>query len=469
MTNLMKNIKEEMEKIEHVDIDLSDKDEAINIIIDHIHGTFKNLAVMNANLYFYTGTHYEKLEDEHQEKSFFLKGYLQKLIGKRHIRKNLINLIHSELLNDYHLPIKPEGFINLVNLKNGVLGLSEENIEFIEHNPSYGFRYVVPYEYDENAQAPLFEKFLLETVESKESIKFIYEYMGYILLANHLSIETTLFLLGEGRNGKSVLVSIFSKLVGEDNTSYVELQDLKDPNKISLVDGKLLNVGTDSSDKNFDTSQFKRLVSREPILARQLYKDAYIMKDIPISIFAMNNLPFSQGDTSFGLLRRLKIIQFNKIIAEDKVDRDLPQKLETELAGILNLAIDGAIRLIQNGRFTDSKEITKAIKNYEDDINMVKRFIDDFEIIEDKDNRISNQQIYTLFSGWCKDEGIRTPAKRYLIKKLRNLGFQQYKNNSVRGFKIKTSQSIIIPIPDNEKDDEYYKKHPYEFKLDRKI
>lgn len=470
MTKLMTSIQKTIKKVEKTEVDFKEFETAKNIIIDAIHHYFTYIAVINGNLFFWDGKRYEKLEDVYQEKSFFIKLFIKQLTGMNHVNTNIINSIYSELLNDYHLSKRLDQYLNVINLDNGVLGFKNNGVELLPHSPEYGFRYIIPYKYDSNAKAPRFLQFLKETFDDEETRKFLLEYMGFILLGRGISIETALFLLGEGRNGKSVWNNTLAKLVGEENTSYVELQDLANPNKVILIDGKLLNVGSDSSDKNFDTSQFKKAISSEPILGRQLYKDVYTIKDIPKFVFAMNNLPFSQGDTSFGLLRRIKIVKFSKIINEDKVDSDLSKKLEAELPGILNLAIEGAMRLIkQGGRFTESEAINQEIKSYEDDINMVKRFIDDLEIIHDVDNRISNQQLYSIFSQWCKDEGIKSPQKRYLIKKMKSSNFETYKNNSIRGFKIITNKTVKIDVSNNEKDDFYYKNHPLELKQDRKI
>jgi putative DNA primase/helicase len=339
-----------------------------------------------------------------------------------------------------------------------MLAIRENEEDLHEHDHSYGHRYVLPYSYDPKAKAPRFEAFLAETIGDENSIKVVYEYMGYILLGNYLSLESALILLGEGRNGKSVLIKTLTKFVGEDNTSYVELQDLGNSNRVVMVDGKLLNVGSDSSDKNFDPSQFKRAISGEPILGRKLYKDSYIIKDIPKFVFAMNNLPFSQGDTSFGLLRRMKIIQYDKIIAENKIDRDLDKKLEAELPGILNLAIEGARRLIKQNGFTSSKAISKAVKSYEDDINMVKRFIGDLSMTHHASTRTSNQQLYAIFSEWCKEEGIKVPSKRYLIAKLKSSGFEPYKNDMTRGFKVSISRSVVMD--DSSTDQKHTSRKP---------
>lgn len=409
-------------------------------IIERIHKYFV-IAIMSGRLYFWTGNHYQALDDANQERSFFLKKIIERLTdGKIHVTMKLISLVYTELLNDYFIPDETEEHLALINVKNGILAISNKDVALYEPDPSLGYRYVLSYEYIPEAEAPIFQRFLAETIQDENTIKVIYEYMGYILLGKHLSLESALLLLGDGRNGKSVLIKTFAKFVGEENTSNVELQELSNPNRAVTMDGKLLNVGSDSSDKNFDSSQFKRAISGEPITGRRLYHDSYVIKDLPKFIFAMNNLPYSQGDSSFGLVRRLKIIQFDKIIAEHKIDRDLDKKIEKELSGILNLAIDGLRRLIKQGGFTASDAIDKAVKSYEDEINMVKRFIEDTPIVHSEKGYTSNQQLYAIFVEWCKDEGIKTPSKSYLLKKFRSSGFTPYKNNATKGFRVTTSR-----------------------------
>jgi putative DNA primase/helicase len=454
-TKLMKYISKRINSVEK-----SDEGAKLPIpaIIQEIRKYFPHITVISGDLYFWHRNHYVKLDDVNQVKSFFLNGLLKKLLGVDFVAAGLIASVYIELLNDYHIPRQLKDCYCVINLTNGMLAMREDKEYLYEHDPDFGHRYVLPYDYDPEAKAPRFEAFLAETVGDENSIKVIYEYMGYTLLGKHLSLESALILLGEGRNGKSVLIKTLTKFVGEDNTSYVELQDLGNSNRVVMIDGKLLNVGSDSSDKNFDPSQFKRAISGEPILGRQLYKNAYIIKDIPKFVFAMNNLPFSQGDTSFGLLRRMKIIQYDKIIAEDKIDRDLDKKLEAELPGILNLAIEGARRLIKQNGFTSSKAISKAVKSYEDDINMVKRFIGDLSMTHHASTRTSNQQLYAIFSEWCKEEGIKVPSKRYLIAKLKSSGFEPYKNDMTRGFKVSISRSVVMD--DSSTDQKHTSRKP---------
>lgn len=449
-------------------IDIEEDKLTMDDILENIYQLFPNLAVISGNLFFWMGSHYEKLEDQYQEQGFFIKNLLKKLLGKKYIRKNDVLAVHKELLNDYHFPTNLGENVTAINMLNGILVIDNTQTTLIEHDEKYGMRYIIPYAYDPKAQAPLFKQFLEEVICEKQAINVLLEYMGYILLNRSINYETALLLYGEGRNGKSVLLKIMSAFIGSNNTSYVELQDLNNPNRVVMLDGKLVNIGSDSSDKNFDSSFFKKVISGEPVAARQLFKDTYDVTDLPRFVFAMNNLPRTNGDTSFGLIRRLLIIHFDKIIKEEDIDRELFTKLEAELSGILNLAIAGAQRLLAQGHFTHSNKIAKAVKTYEDDINLVKRFVEDHNIIHNEDSRMTNTQLYNMFSIWCIDEGIKAPNKRYLIKKISSLGFISYKNNAIRGFKILADEPIKT-IESSSIFENTSTKTEHELILDKKI
>ena len=79
-------------------------------------------------------------------------------------------------------------------------------------------------------------------------------------------------------------------------------------------------------------------------------------------VLATNNRP-PLGDRSQGLWRRLLLVPFRVSIPESQQDRQLARKLRGELPGILNWALDGLIRLRQQGRFTESQVGLEALKD----------------------------------------------------------------------------------------------------------
>lgn len=64
---------------------------------------------------------------------------------------------------------------------------------------------------------------------------------------------------------------------------------------------------------------------------------------------ATNHLPRFHG-TDAGIWRRIRLVPFTQRIPEEKQDMLLPQKLEAELPGILNWALDGLSRWLRNSQ-----------------------------------------------------------------------------------------------------------------------
>lgn len=77
---------------------------------------------------------------------------------------------------------------------------------------------------------------------------------------------------------------------------------------------------------NSDSEDFKAIVSREPLPVRVMYDNAIDTDDFPRLIFATNNMPYTGGDISHGILRRMIIINFDKVIAEKEQDKQLLEK-----------------------------------------------------------------------------------------------------------------------------------------------
>lgn len=64
---------------------------------------------------------------------------------------------------------------------------------------------------------------------------------------------------------------------------------------------------------------------------------------------ATNHLPKIHG-TDVGIWRRIRLVPFTQSIPEEKQDILLPQKLEAELPGILNWALDGLQKWLANSQ-----------------------------------------------------------------------------------------------------------------------
>jgi len=152
------------------------------------------------------------------------------LIG--HLAKNITS---KEIFN--RLPI--------FNFRNGVLELETGN--FREHSEADMSSIQVDYDYDANAVCPQWQKFISEIMNGRiNSIMLIQEMMGYILY-NDCSLQKCFFLIGDGANGKSVLLKLIKTVFSEPNVSNVEMSGLVDQFQRINLASSLVNISTETA------------------------------------------------------------------------------------------------------------------------------------------------------------------------------------------------------------------------------
>ena len=108
----------------------------------------------------------------------------------------------------------------------------------------------------------------------------------------------------------------------------------------------------------------------DKIVARDLYQSAIEFKATWVTIMATNHMP-TVLDRSDAIWRRIRIVPFKAkfIVDPDKgqkgADKDLKAALEAELSGILNWAIQGAIRYKKEG-LSSPKVMRNQLESFKD-------------------------------------------------------------------------------------------------------
>ena len=94
---------------------------------------------------------------------------------------------------------------------------------------------------------------------------------------------------------------------------------------------------------------FKRMVTGEPVPARDLYKSATDFRPTALHVFSTNVLARLPGRGRRRVVRRLMPVGFNRVVPEAGRDPDLARKImEQEADLLLEMAVEGASRLIKN-------------------------------------------------------------------------------------------------------------------------
>lgn len=133
-------------------------------------------------------------------------------------------------------------------------------------------------------------------------------------LAPHWSAVKYVLLIGEGRNGKSVLMKMILSLLGEHNISHVTRQDMSASKSTCLdLQGRLANIVFDGPASYLkDSGPEKSLIAGETTPIRRLYSSLVTpVQSNALFIEGLNREP-KTGDKSLALQKRLVRYQFTR-------------------------------------------------------------------------------------------------------------------------------------------------------------
>ncbi|MDR0659666.1 MAG: DUF5906 domain-containing protein [Prevotellaceae bacterium] len=254
--------------------------------------------------------------------------------------------MYKQFLSESNLPT-PESKANvLINLLNGTFEITEASQALRARRREDFLKYQLAFEYNPDAACSLFDKYLNRVLPDVDCQKVLAKYMGYIFI-HQLKLEKALILYGSGANGKSVFFEIVNALLGEENICSYSLRNLTkyDSYQRAELSNKLLNYALEINGK-LEASIFKRLVSGEPVEARQIYGKPFIMRDYGRLMFNCNELPKEVEQTN-AFFRRFIIIPFNQTTPEEEQDTELAKKIiKAELSGVFNWVLAGLRRLL---------------------------------------------------------------------------------------------------------------------------
>jgi P4 family phage/plasmid primase-like protien len=243
--------------------------------------------------------------------------------------------------------------------KNGVLDVLTGAIK--PHRPEDYLERVLPWSYDAQARAPVWEATLASWFGDGESaeapIKALQEFFGYACLS-HAKYKKALLVYGKSDTGKSLIPFLLAHMVGRERTCSLPLEQMDDPQARAVIVGKALNLLTEISTSSLIADGgFKTMIStEEPILVNAKYKPPFSYYPTAKHVFTTNNMP-GLSDRTEAVLNRLLIVPMTRVFAKDEQDEFLPAKLEAEIGGVLAWAVLGAKRLVeQHGKFTGVDE-----------------------------------------------------------------------------------------------------------------
>lgn len=375
----------------------------------------------------FNGTHWQIVEKEP------IKRFLGKAV--KVLGYDLVKARHHLFLEDlwkqfmelyFYNPKPKDPNKTLINFNNGTLEIDEMgDINFREFEKRDDLYYQLNFDFDPNAKADLFHKYLQRVLIDQNEQLVLAEYCGYVFIKNSLlKLEKILILLGSGNNGKSLFYSLLYSIIGKENISTFGIASLTNENGYyrAQLQHKLLNYSSEIGVR-LDSTMFKILSSGEPCQARSPYGKPFILENYCRFIFNANELPQDiENNTAF--FRRFIILNFDQTISEEEKDVQLAAKIiESELPGIFIWILNGLRRLITNKKFTYSLKSEKILNEYKEQSDTVLLMLNELEYVPGFTQSISLKESYEYFRNYCQENGFRLISIIKYSNRLKKLGY----------------------------------------------
>jgi len=124
-------------------------------------------------------------------------------------------------------------------------------------------------------------------------------------------------------------------------------------------------------------------------------------------LLATNHRPQITG-TDLAIWRRIKLVPFTVTIPENQQDKQLVEKLEAELPGILAWAVRGCLAWQKDGLKTPD-EVTKTTAQYRSDMDDISKFIAEMCIVAPH-AKVMSSVLYKTFLAWGGDPDMTQKA-----------------------------------------------------------
>ena len=221
-------------------------------------------------------------------------------------------------------------------------------------------------------------------------------------------MKQSVFMVGAGNTGKTVLKNFLTELIGAENCSSIDIYQLENQfAKIQMFNKRLVG----SNDMSFmsvrELKTFKQATGGDRIYAEYKGENGIDFVFNGVLWFCGNTLPKFSGDRGDWVYNRIIVIECTNIIDESKQDKQLVKHLLEEKEYIVSLAITGLQKVINNGYKYDIPDYCKQSRDdYKIDNHSFLKFYDECVIPRPTDkvvDKCTTRVFYDIYKAWCRD------------------------------------------------------------------
>lgn len=342
-------------------------------------------------------------------------------------RSAIVNLVRSE----DGIGVIPEQFDQdpwLLNVANGTVDLRTGRLR--PHRKEDLCTKIAPTVYDENAQCPLFDRFLAQVLPDTEVRAFMQRFFGYAL-TGVIREHVLPICWGSGGNGKGVLFGAVQHVIG-DYARHVQAELLMarrgdsshSTDRAQLMGLRLATASETEEGRALGEATVKALTGGDRITARFMRQDNFEFAPTHKLALMTNSKPIIRG-TDNGIWRRVRLVPFTVVVPEEKQDTKLPEKLQAEASGILRWLIEGCLAWQRDGLGT-AGAIARATESYRDDQDVLGQFLEE-RCLLGAGHRAPSTDLFKAYERWAEAIGNRPMSQTAFGRRLGDRGLDRIK------------------------------------------
>jgi putative DNA primase/helicase len=303
---------------------------------------------------------------------------------------------------------------NGLNFANGFV---DEGLRILDHDPKYGATFTLPFNYvpDAGSRCPLFMAFLHSIWGHKEDfdkrVMLLQEMMAVTMFKIATKYQKAFLLYGRAGTGKTQILEIIQALMPPSAVASLGPQHWAEQFSPTDLVGKAVNIcGELPESQVIAGNTFKEIIEGSNIRTSFKNKDGFTFRPICAHWFASNFLPMSR-DSSRGFIRRWIVLDFDRVIPEEKQIKGLAQMIVSEeREAIAAWVLEGLRRILDTGVFTKCPSSEARIEQMRRINNSVFAFIETGNGIARGDGAMKCRDVYDMYSFHMKDVGRGMPV-----------------------------------------------------------
>lgn len=329
----------------------------------------------------------------------------------------IIKCVHMALKEDRYFQAANPG----IAFRNCFVQVTHRGVRIMGNNPGNRARFAYDFDYSPDWNAPRFARFLGELFapdrDSAGRKQFLLEFIGASLIGVATTYQKAVVFAGLPGCGKSVLFDVLKSIFPPGSVVAVLPEELHlQWEKVRLMGAKLNACDELNGFTIQAVGTLKAAITGNVIQGRMVGEQGMDLVPVAGHLYSFNRAP-RFNDISGGLEDRLVVIRFsrrfrgtpgdNKHLAREIIDAERP--------AIVAAAIEGAVRLLAQGRYTEVPSSAEALSEWSENNNPILLFAR--ERLE-KTAGLSTRwgDLYSAYTQWSQASGYRHPMTSHALK-----------------------------------------------------